>query len=550
MTKQEAFEKLELENGASQQDIKQQYQEFYNEFLLRITNAPTTHQKTLYQKKLKQLEEAYSVLTGKSIESMDSEIPWSSPGETFLKQNIEHAITKAEPETPNEKQPESSKEKITKTKALSLLGLRESFTDSELETVFEIKKRDCERGIQESGLDAVKQAYITTLQDMIKAYHILVPLAIEEKIEESLLPTETMTPSKREPNFSSSPEEPLKPNGKSIWLYILPILLLAVALYLWEPWKAKFTEKDRNTYTNLKREADSIALVGNVELALEKYERTKEFIETLDPEIANEFTANDAVNDSISVLMEKVEWLNSLPIPIRDLVTSMVYVEGGSFTMGCTSEQKDCNGNEKPNHKVTVNSFNIGKYEVTQAQWNAIMQGNPSWFKDCDLCPVESVTWKSTNRFINKLNEITGWKFRLPTEAEWEYAARGGQLTKGFIYAGSNDLNSVGWYKKNSGNKTHPVGEKKSNELGLYDMSGNVLEWCNDWYGADFYINSPKINPKGPKRPSEDWWWNFKVARGGRWDDISDCRVSFRASDYEGISNLNMLIGFRVVVSN
>jgi formylglycine-generating enzyme required for sulfatase activity len=150
----------------------------------------------------------------------------------------------------------------------------------------------------------------------------------------------------------------------------------------------------------------------------------------------------------------------------------MVYVEGGTFQMG---------GNGYEIRTTTVNSFSIGKYEVTQVQWRLLMGNNPSHFKNCDNCPVETVSWDDVQSFIRKLNALTSKTYRLPTEAEWEYAARGGSNSKGYKCSGSNNEDLVGWHRYNSGDKVHTVGEKIGNELGIYDMTGNVEEWCSDW---------------------------------------------------------------------
>ena len=230
-----------------------------------------------------------------------------------------------------------------------------------------------------------------------------------------------------------------------------------------------------------------------------------------------------------------------LPTAIHHLVENMVYVEGGTFTMGATAEQGDdfCD-NEKPTHQVTLSSFYIGKYEVTQAEWETVMGSNPSQFKGANL-PVERVSWNDCQEFIRKLNEMTGKNFRLPTEAEWEFAARGGNKSIGFIYAGGNDLRNVGWYDENSRRDkensffsffsaprtTHEVGQKRSNELGLYDMSGNVYEWCQDWYGD--YSSASQTNPQGPATGID------RVLRGGSWvNDARDCRLSYRNNSVPG----------------
>jgi formylglycine-generating enzyme required for sulfatase activity len=218
----------------------------------------------------------------------------------------------------------------------------------------------------------------------------------------------------------------------------------------------------------------------------------------------------------------------------------MVFVEGGTFTMGCTSEQGDaCHDNEKPAHHVTLSSFQIGKYEVTQAQWLAVMGNNPSHFNGCDNCPVENVSWNDVQDFIGKLNQLTGKNYRLPTEAEWEFAARGGNKSKGSKYAGGTDIGSVAWYSSNSSSKTHAVGQKQANELGIYDMSGNVWEWCEDWHGD--YSSSAQTNPKGPQNGS------YRVLRGGSWYISAEiCRVSFRGDVSPDDRGFNL--GFRLVL--
>jgi formylglycine-generating enzyme required for sulfatase activity len=199
----------------------------------------------------------------------------------------------------------------------------------------------------------------------------------------------------------------------------------------------------------------------------------------------------------------------------------MVYVQGGTFTMGCTSEQGSaCDSDEKPAHQVTLSSYYIGKYEVTQKQWQEITGNNPSYFKGDNL-PVEQVSWEDVQDFIRQLNRKTGKNYRLPTEAEWEYAARGGSKSRSYKYSGSNTADEVAWYSNNSSKKTHPVGTKQSNELGIYDMSGNVWEWCNDRTGA--YSSSSQTNPIGATSGS------YYVLRGGGWFYIvKGARVSNR----------------------
>lgn len=217
----------------------------------------------------------------------------------------------------------------------------------------------------------------------------------------------------------------------------------------------------------------------------------------------------------------------------------MVGVEGGTFIMGATSEQgSDATSDETPTHKVTLSSYSIGETEVTQELWKAVMGSNPSYFSG-NQNPVEQISWNDCQTFITKLNQLTGNKFRLPTEAEWEFAARGGNKSKGYKYAGSNTIGNVAWYTDNSSSKTHPVKQKAANELGLYDMSGNVYEWCQDWYGS--YNSSAQIYPTGSSSGSS------RVRRGGCWNGSAKlCRVSCRSNYTPSITNY--IMGLRLAL--
>ncbi len=207
----------------------------------------------------------------------------------------------------------------------------------------------------------------------------------------------------------------------------------------------------------------------------------------------------------------------------KDPATGMefIWVEGGTYLMGCGSVAGGCPANESPEHEVTVSGFWIGKYTVTQGQWQKIMGSNPSGFKKGDNYPVESVTWDDAKEFIRKLDAKSGYSFRLPTEAEWEYAARsGGKAEK---YAGGNDIDAVAWYGANSEKSTHPVGGKAPNGLGIYDMSGNVWQWCEDIYDEDAYKKHQRHNPVSNSGGS------LRVLRGGSWSrDASWVRCTFR----------------------
>ena len=202
---------------------------------------------------------------------------------------------------------------------------------------------------------------------------------------------------------------------------------------------------------------------------------------------------------------------------VKGVQFTMMPVEGGTFQMGSETGDSD----EKPVHEVKLNGFSIGQTEVTQELWEAVMGTNPSYWKGLKL-PVEKVSWDNCQTFITKLNSLTGQQFRLPTEAEWEYAARGGNQSKGYTYSGSNNLEDVAWYTSNSGSETHNVGTKSPNELGIYDMSGNVWEWCQDW--VDSYSSSSQTNPAGPSSGSR------RVIRGGSWrSSVGGCRVAYRS---------------------
>lgn len=257
----------------------------------------------------------------------------------------------------------------------------------------------------------------------------------------------------------------------------------------------------------------------------------------------------DYTNNTLTIKNRLARTANGQPPEPTDYSDSiygieMVFVKGGTFVMGCTPEQENVcfDNNEKPTHQVALNDFYIGRYEVTQAQWKAVMgeNNNPSEFKGDNL-PVENVSWEDVQFFIARLNSQTWKTYRLPTEAEWEYAARGGSQSRGYRYSGSDDASEVAWYFANSERKTNPVGMKKANELGIYDMSGNVYEWASDWYGN--YTGKPQTNPGGPALDS------FRVIRGGSWDsDMENARVSYRSGMVPEAGYF--ILGFRLARSS
>ena len=225
---------------------------------------------------------------------------------------------------------------------------------------------------------------------------------------------------------------------------------------------------------------------------------------------------------------------------IDTLESDMVFVDGGTFVMGGTADQgANVNSDEFPTREVTLSSFYISKFEVTQELWEAVTGEKPSNFSG-ERFPVEQVSWDDCMTFIDKLNALTGKTYRLPTEAEWEYAARGGKLTKVYKYSGSNNVDDVAWYGSNSNKTTHPVGQKMPNELGLYDMSGNVNEWCSDWYAI--YDENDTINPIGPTSGT------MRIFRGGAWSYIAEsCRNALRLGFYPTYRVDN--VGLRLVRS-
>ena len=207
----------------------------------------------------------------------------------------------------------------------------------------------------------------------------------------------------------------------------------------------------------------------------------------------------------------------------------MIAVKGGTFQMGSDDGYEW----EKPVHQVTLSDYYIGETEVTQELWTAVMGSNPPKFTGNMQRPVEMVSWNDCQTFISKLNELTGETFRLPTEAQWEYAARGGNKSKGYTYSGGDAIDDVAWHEYNSGGMTHPVKTKAPNELGIYDMTGNVYEWCSDWYGS--YSSAAQTDPTGPSTGS------YRLIRGGSWgSDATYCRVASRGSSTPTFSYISL----------
>ena len=290
-------------------------------------------------------------------------------------------------------------------------------------------------------------------------------------------------------------------------------------------------------------------LVGNhqVEVRKDGYTTDKKFVTISEGQTAsisgtlasNTASSSNGYASSSSVSSDG----NEISIPVKNGISiEMVKVEAGTFMMGATSEMEEgiATDDEKPVHQVTLTKdYYMGKYEVTQALWKAVMGRKPSFFEGDNL-PVEWVSWNDCQKFISKLNKMTGRRFRLPTEAEWEYAARGGKKSRGYQYSGSSNISDVAWYDGNSGSKTHPVGTKQANELGIYDMSGNVYEWCQDSYVS--YVSASQTNPTGAVSGA------FRVGRGGGWNCIArGCRSAFRYG--YAPDDRDSYLGLRLVLS-
>ena len=253
---------------------------------------------------------------------------------------------------------------------------------------------------------------------------------------------------------------------------------------------------------------------------------------------------HDGVVGAVDVTEVYEVLLNGFPSATTEYTVNgvtfvMVNVEGGTFMMGSYAGDPDAYIDESPSHQVTLSSFSIGQTEVTQELWLAVMGWNYSGHGGNLQYPVEYINWEMIQTFISNLNEMTGKNFRLPTEAEWEFAARGGNKSQNYLYSGSNNVADIAWYVDNSEGATHAVATKAPNELGIYDMSGNVWEWCNDWYGD--YSAGPQTNPTGPESGGE------RIMRGGSWyGPAKNCRISKRFKAPTGFGDDD--IGFRIAL--
>ena len=374
--------------------------------------------------------------------------------------------------------------------------------------------------------------------------------------------TDDVTPLEKDPARKSKDvpvdepgKTPAKPLNKRLLYGVFGGLLAAVAAVLCILWgissseKRELAESDQTQYLSLISSADSLlrndsslpeamALYDSAAVYETQYAGTR-FSALFDQNALSSSSRVQSQIDSIAQVRQQAEkerlererkereeaerkrretgYSNGI-LKVNGIEYPMVYVSGGSFMMG--SDDSEAYSDEKPVHRVTLSSYRIGKYEVTQELWEAVMGSNPSYFKGSRR-PVENVSWEDCQTFIRKLNSLTGQTFKLPTEAQWEFAARGGNSSRGYKYSGSNYIENVGCYYDNSGSTSHNVGTKSPNELGIYDMSGNVYEWCRDWKGT--YSSSSQVDPEGPSAGS------YRVFRGGSWDSgARSCCVSLR----------------------
>lgn len=280
--------------------------------------------------------------------------------------------------------------------------------------------------------------------------------------------------------------------------------------------------------TKLKSKSTYKMVVTGMENMVPKQELDKKTRETDSLKAANARLMQR--QDSISKVKQEEERIKreearkKIDIRVGNMLFSMIFVEGGTFKMGSENGEKD----EQPVHDVTLSDYYIGEMEVTKELWNAVKSGSSSSLYN-EKKPCTEMTYRECLEWIELLNQKTGYKFRLPTEAEWEFAARGGNKSQGYRYSGSNNLSQVAWWNGNSNNKLHDVGMLTPNELGIYDMSGNAWEWCSDWYDKDFYKTSPEKNPSKNRKEKGDNRVAKRVARGGC-TNYGDkyCTVSYR----------------------
>ena len=471
MTKEEAAQLLNVSVNASPAEIQSKFQELYNEYNIRLTNAPTPNLKRIYNSNLDELNTAFTLLSGKTAAAV-SDLPASTP--TYKKA----AETAYVPQAPKP-----------------------------------VLKAKPKRGLPPYVIAIIGIAVIViAVATFGGIYYFQNPPPLQIQLQQK--EKTTGEPAATSPKEAQVIITWLGPGSVNLVFgdeeyFFTQQQEKELAFAVDNPYTLKAKKPDK-TYPY----SDFLGFVKGKQYYHISISDTKlVVVKTISKQEQAAMDSAASVQAESNRIAQQQAAAGAHKSVLNSLSANMVYLSGGSYTMGA--------GSEAPS--ITLSGFYLSKYEVTQAQWQAIMGSNPSNFSGCAQCPVESVSWNDIQDFLRKLNSQTGKNFRLPTEAEWEYAARGGNKSRGYTYSGSNDINSVAWYKDNSSSKTHAVGQKQPNELGIYDMSGNVWEWCSDWY---------EVN-------------TTRVVRGGSWGNFDDgCRSSIRYWIFPDFRSVK--VGFRL----
>lgn len=520
------------------QEVRKQFAKLHNDFQVRIDNAPTPRLKQAFERGQGELKDAYAILNESDTVDDTRSLPHS---ERTFDDGIE--ASSEEGSVPGV------------DRALSLFGVGKAHSVKEIEAAMHKRLTKVREQHESADLAAAKDVYKQEIAKLEKAQNVIINwLAEKNPVEQAQIgQAGAMTSTAATAHKKSR-----------AWWYLVPLLLMAagVIYYIGQQSGTQTSDAGQALVTAGKdSSAWKTAVAVNNEAAYKYY--LKEFPEGIFAKVAMDslvrFTGakgatslSDTNNhqptaDHMSRTQEPLAAAGErkrqddakkavVPVP------EMVFVAGGSFQMG-----RNKYSSEQPVHTVRLSSYSIGKYEVTFDEYDAFCTAtgrskprDQGWGRG--KRPVIMVSWHDAVAYCSWLSDKTGRTYRLPTEAEWEYAARGGNSGGNTEFSGSGSIGSVAWYIDNSGDKTHPVGQKSPNELGLYDMCGNVEEWCSDWYGADYYANSPVSNPKGPSSGGD------RVLRGGSWSGTTgDCNVAFRGRDRSVIGNI--YYGFRVVRS-
>lgn len=514
MTKEHAYRLLGLSDASTLEQIRNSYQKAYNETRTLATNAPTTRHRVEYNSRLGELEEAYNLLTNAKVDLED--LPFSGQVRELSDEEKEARFQEEEEaRLRSEQEQEDALAELERQKLMQ----EEALAEEEAMRLREAEQKEQERQrLEQERIRQEQEEQERLIQEKVDE----AAENIDERSARRMLNLSAQfTLSELNSNYNSAVAKVLEPdslNGRiklgklskaetlmrplasKARMKIAPIYLVAgfaivsfAALYFGgfsidfltsneeNPVVASAETTSNSSSTISPQDYDAIlekarifALYGNLKESISLYEKLED-ANPDDPELEKR----------ISALYEKFDRAeNAIPPTIRSLEKSMVRVRGGSYNKGCAgrSNWEPCEEDERPLTKEKVDNFKISKFEVTQALWKSVMGTDPSYYRNCDDCPVEQVSYFEVQEFLKKINKLTTTRYRLPTEVEWEYAALGGKNNKGQQFAGSNRAEEVAWVKTNSQNKVHAVGKKRANGLGLYDMTGNVWEWCEDLY--------------------------------------------------------------------